>query len=238
MSERAPLPYVPEAEGTQPANDDPRYFSTIRRAPKHKPVRIPHTLSEVTGPVFGGAWWGKAVADLTRLGKGRKEAIGERIIVSGRVLDEDGRPVPGTLVELWQANAAGRYDHPRDRHDAPLDPNFKGVGQVLTDDDGNWRFLTIKPGHYPWRNPDSAWRAQHLHFSVFGPAFATRVITQMYFPGDDLLEADPIYASIPDAQARARLVARYDPGVGEAERALGFGWDIVLRGRAATPRDA
>jgi len=233
MNARDPIPYARDPEGAQPPNDFPGYKSTTRRAPQQPPVRIEHTLSEVTGPVFKGRWVGKSVADLTRRHKG--EPLGERIIVAGRVLDEDGRPVAGTLVEMWQANAAGRYAHPRDQHAAPLDRNFTGVGQVITDKDGNWRFLTIKPGHYPWRNTHNAWRAQHLHFSVFGPAFATRVVTQMYFPGDPLLADDPIYNSIPDAKARERLISAYDADLSKAEWALGFRWDMVLRGREQTP---
>jgi protocatechuate 3,4-dioxygenase, beta subunit len=236
MSTRDPIPYARDPAGAQPPNDFPGYGSTKYRAPKRAPLRIDHTLSEVTGPVFKGRWVGRSVADLTSQAKG--EPIGSRIIVAGRVLDEHGKPVAGTLVELWQANAAGRYAHPWDQHDAPLDRNFRGVGQVITDADGNWRFVTIKPGHYPWRNTHNAWRAQHLHFSVFGPAFATRVVTQMYFPGDQLLPADPIYNSIPDATARERLIAAYDGNLSEPEWALGYRWDMVLRGRNETPRES
>lgn len=235
MTAYDPVPYARDPEGAQPPNDFPGYASTKLRAPKQAPVRIEHTLSEVTGPVFKGRWVGKSVADLTRQHKG--EPLGERIIVAGRVLDENGKPVSGTLVEMWQANAAGRYAHPRDQHDAPLDRNFTGVGQVITDAGGNWRFVTIKPGHYPWRNTYNAWRAQHLHFSVFGPAFATRVVTQMYFPGDPLLADDPIYNSIPDRNARERLISSYDGTLSKAEWALGFRWDMVLRGRNETPRE-
>src|SRR5712692_4328913 len=161
--------------------------------------------------------------------------IGSRMIVAGRLLNEQGRAVAATLVELWQANAAGRYVHEADQHDAPLDPNFTGAGQIVTNDQGEFRFITIVPGAYPWRNTDNAWRAQHLHFSVFGPAFATRLITQMFFPGDPLLEYDPIFHSIADTAARQRLVARYEPKLSVAEWALGYRFDIVLRGRAATP---
>jgi protocatechuate 3,4-dioxygenase beta subunit len=164
--------------------------------------------------------------------------MGQRIIVAGRVLDEDGRPVRNTLVEVWQANAAGRYRHDSDRHDAPLDPNFTGAGQAVTDDEGRWRFLTIRPGAYPWRNSANAWRPAHIHFSVFGPSFASRTITQMYFPGDPLLATDPVVQSIPDAAARERLIAAYDAGLSEAEYALGYRWDIVLRGRDATPAES
>jgi len=222
-------------EGTQPPYLYPDYASTVKRAPKRVPIRFEPTLSEVTGPTFEEAWAGPEATDLTRQHK--EEPLGERIIVAGRVLDEDGRPVPGTLVELWQCNAAGRYHHPVDQHDAPLDPNFTGAGQVVTDASGNYRFVTIKPGAYPWRNTHNAWRAAHIHFSVFGPAFATRIITQMYFPGDPLMGYDPIYQSTADPVARERLVARYDPELSEAEWALGYRWDLVLRGREATPQD-
>ena len=235
MSRSDPRPYARPAKGTQPAYDFPDYRSTAKRHPKRRLTRIEHTLSEVTGPGFAGGWAGGNNVDLTRQHKG--EPLGERIIVAGRVLDEDGRPVPGTLVELWQANAAGRYRHEVDQHNAPIDPNFTGAGQTVTDKDGAWRFLTITPGHYPWRNGRNAWRAAHLHFGVFGPAFATRLVTQMYFPGDYLLAQDPLYNAVPDPQARERLIATYDGDLSEEEFALGFRWDIVLRGRAATPME-
>ena len=230
-----PRPYAREHKGGQPAYLHPDYASTLKRAPKRALVRIEHTLSEVTGPTFTSGWAGKEVADLTKQHKG--EPIGERIIVAGRVLDEDGKPVPGTLLEMWQANSAGRYIHPRDQHPAPLDPNFTGAGHVVTNERGEWRFLTIKPGAYPWRNTYNAWRAQHLHFSVFGPGFVTRLVTQMYFPGDPLLAFDPIYHSIADANARERLISGYDPNLSEAEFALGYRFEIVLRGRLATPTE-
>ncbi|MBV9967266.1 MAG: protocatechuate 3,4-dioxygenase subunit beta, partial [Alphaproteobacteria bacterium] len=176
-----PLPYQRPRAGTQPPALYPDYASTQKRAPKRKPIRFEHTLSETTGPVFESAWAGPDSADLTRQHKG--SPIGERMILEGRVLDEDGRPVAGTLVELWQCNAAGRYHHPVDQHDAPLDPNFGGAGQVVTNGEGRYRFLTIKPGAYPWRNSPNAWRPAHIHLAVFGPAFVTRLNTQMYFPG-------------------------------------------------------
>ncbi|HEX6979448.1 MAG TPA: protocatechuate 3,4-dioxygenase subunit beta [Alphaproteobacteria bacterium] len=228
-------PYARPAPGTHPNYLHPDYGSTVKRAPTRPPIRLSQTLSEITGPTFTTGWAGPNAADLTKQHKG--EPLGERIIVAGRVLDEDGRPVPNTLVELWQCNSAGRYLHERDQHDAPLDPNFTGFGQVVTNENGEWRFLTIKPGAYPWRNTYNAWRPAHIHFSVFGPAFATRLITQMYFPGDPLLALDPIYNSVPDAKARERLVSSYDPNLSEAEYALGYRWDIVLRGRAATPME-
>jgi protocatechuate 3,4-dioxygenase beta subunit len=209
--------------------------STVKRSPKRALVPFEHTLSEVTGPVFADGWAGPDAADLTTQHRGAP--LGERIIVEGRVLDEAGRPVPGTLIELWQCNAAGRYHHPVDQHDAPLDPNFTGAGQVVSGPDGGYRFLTIKPGAYPWRNAPNAWRPAHIHFGVFGPGFATRIVTQMYFPGDPLLAYDPIFQSTADAAARERLISWYDPALSEAEWALGYRFDLVLRGRAATPAD-
>jgi len=225
--------YAPEQAGTQPPNDFPRYGSTIKRAPKRKLIPMTQTLSEITGPSFSADWVGASAADLT--GRRSGAPIGERIIVTGRILDEDGRPLRGTLVELWQANSAGRYTHENDGHNAPLDPNFPGVGHLLTDDDGTYRFLTVRPGCYPWRNETNAWRPAHIHFSVFGAGFASRLITQMYFPGDPLLPLDPVYNSIPDQDARKRLISAYDHTVTEEEFALGFRFDIVLRGRHATP---
>jgi protocatechuate 3,4-dioxygenase beta subunit len=225
--------YERDRLGGQPRNDTPAYASTVKRAPKRAPLPIEQTLSEVTGPSFDSGWAGAPLTDLTRQHQG--EPLGERIIIAGRVLDENGRAVPGTLVELWQANAAGRYRHERDQHNAPLDPNFTGAGQVVTDETGAWRFVTIKPGAYPWRNSHNAWRPAHLHFSIFGPAFVTRLVTQMYFPGDPLMALDPISNSIPDPAARRRLVCEYEPELSEAEFALGYRFDIVLRGRAQTP---
>lgn len=219
--------------GTQPEYLFPAYRSTTRRAPTKPLIRLPHTLSEITGPVYGHEDIGETDTDLTRQHAG--EPLGERIIVTGRVLDEDARPVPNTLVEIWQANAAGRYRHVNDNHPAPLDPNFTGAGRALTDKNGVYRFVTIKPGAYPWRNHDNAWRPAHIHFSIFGNAFATRLVTQMYFPGDPLLPIDPVSQSIPDARARERLVASFDLETTQPEWALGFRFDIVLRGRESTP---
>ena len=159
----------------------------------------------------------------------------ERIVVAGQVVDEDGCGVPDAMVEIWQANAAGRYRHSRDNHPAPLDPNFLGSGRVLTDGGGNYRFVTIKPGAYPWRNHHNAWRPAHIHFSLFGPALVSRLVTQMYFPNDPLIPLDPIINSIPDAAARERLVSSFDLSLTEPECALGYRFDIVLRGRRATP---
>jgi protocatechuate 3,4-dioxygenase beta subunit len=203
----------------QPKRLYPPYGSTIRRAPAQPLIRLPHTVSELTGPLYGHSPIGETDDDLTRQHPG--EPLGERIIVAGRVLDEDGRPVRRTLVEIWQCNAAGRYFHGSDNHAAPLDPNFTGAGRTLTDDDGRYRFVTIKPGAYPWRNHPNAWRPAHIHFSLFGPCFITRLITQMYFPNDPLMPRDPISQSIPDERARERVIARFDWDLTEPEWALG-----------------
>jgi len=192
-------------------------------------------LSEVTGPQFTLDDLRHSSADLTKRGVG--EPLGERIIVSGQVLDQDGHPVPRTLVEIWQANAAGRYMHKIDQHNAPLDPNFPGFGHTLTDEQGRYRFVTIKPGAYPWRNHHNAWRPQHIHFSLFGPAFATRIVTQMYFPGDPLLPFDPIYNCTADEEARKRLISSFDWETTIPDQALGFHFNIILRGRDATPME-
>jgi protocatechuate 3,4-dioxygenase, beta subunit len=210
-----PTPYRPLTPDTQPPYDAPAYRGTIKRHPKQKLHPLPHTITETTGPRFSAAQF-PPLADLT-MATG-KPAIGERIIVAGTITDEDGRPVPNTMVEIWQANATGRYDHPADQHDAPLDPNFHGDGRVFTD--------------------DNAWRPNHIHFSYFGPAFATRLVTQMYFPGDPLLAFDPIFHAVPDEQARDRLIAAFDLDITQPDYALGYRFDVVLRGRAATPMEA
>jgi protocatechuate 3,4-dioxygenase, beta subunit len=196
-------------------------------------IILPHTLSEVTGPVYGHGDIAETDNDLTRQHAG--EPIGERIVVSGRVLDDNGRAVPHTLIEIWQCNAAGRYRYEVDQHPAPLDPNFSGAGRTMTDERGNYRFLTIKPGAYPWENHPNAWRPAHIHFSMFGTAFATRLVTQMYFPGDPLFALDPILQSVPDERARQRLVSKFDLETTKPEWALGYRFDIVLRGRESTP---
>lgn len=225
--------YKRPAAGTQPNYLHPPYQSSIKRAPSKPLVLLPHTLSEVTGPVFGHDRVGPTDNDLTKQHAG--EPIGERIIVSGRVLDEDGRAVPHTLIEMWQANSTGRYRHVNDQHDAPIDPNFTGYGRAITDDEGRYRFVTIKPGAYPWRNHHNAWRPQHIHFSLFGPSFMTRLVTQMYFPGDPLLPLDPIFNCVTDQRARDSMISSFDLESTIPEFALGYRWDIVLRGRNATP---
>jgi protocatechuate 3,4-dioxygenase, beta subunit len=230
------LTYRRPAAGTHPPNDTPEYRSTALRHPTEPLIVIPHTLTELTGPVYPYGKIEAADNDLTRQHAG--EPLGERIIVEGRVLDEDGRPIPQTLVEVWQANAAGRYTHRVDMHPAPLDPNFSGAGRTITDQQGRYRFVTIKPGAYPWRNHDNAWRPAHIHFSLFGTSFLSRLVTQMYFPGDPLMPYDPILNCIPDPAARQRLVAAFDLGVTEPEWALGFTFDIVLRGSRATPMES
>jgi protocatechuate 3,4-dioxygenase, beta subunit len=213
----------------------PDYVATRTRAPKRPLLLLPHTLSEITGPVYGHDRIGELDHDLTRRHDG--EPLGERIILHGRVLDGDGRPLRDTLVEIWQANSAGRYLHAVDRHPAPIDPNFTGAGRCVTDDEGRYRFITIKPGAYPWPNHPNAWRAQHVHFSLFGPAFATRLVTQMYFPGDPLFFQDPIYHSVRDPKDRERMVSAFDLDNTIEEWALAYRFDIVLRGREATPME-
>jgi protocatechuate 3,4-dioxygenase beta subunit len=227
------MPYRRYPAGSQPESLYPPYIGTRRRSPSRPLIILPHTLSEVTGPLFGHETISETDHDLTR--QHAAEPLGERIIVSGRVLDGNGRAVANSLIEIWQANAAGRYLHHRDNHPAPLDPNFSGAGRTLTDAEGNYRFVTIKPGSYPWRNHENAWRPAHIHFSLFGPAFATRLVTQMYFPGDPLFAYDPILQSIPDENAQHRLISKFDLERTAPEWALAYRFDIVLRGREATP---
>ncbi len=232
MSDPSALPFRAFSPGTQPPLDAAIYGSTAKRHPNRPLTRLPtgHTATETRSPRFDTARY-PATADLTH-GKG---ALGERIIVGGRVLDEDGRPQPGVMIEIWQANAAGRYDHERDQHDAPLDPNFHGTGRIFSDEEGRYQFTTIKPGAYPWRNHHNAWRPNHIHYSLFGAGFAQRMITQMYFPGDPLLALDPIFLATPDADARQRLVSEFTLDLTQPEWALGYRFDFVLRGRSQTP---
>jgi protocatechuate 3,4-dioxygenase beta subunit len=217
----------------QPPYLYPPYQSTVLRAPKQKLVRVPPSPLDTSGPGFPKRFVKDSAADLTKWGKGAP--LGEKMVLVGRVLDEAARPVRGALVELWQCNAAGRYAHPVDQHDAPLDPNFLGRGQLLTDNAGEFRFVTIKPGAYPWRNHAFGWRPAHIHFSLFGSTNAQRLITQMFFPGDPLLPIDPIYNSSPDPAARTRMVASLELQSGIEEVAMGYRFEIVLGGRHATP---
>ena len=230
MSE--PIPYR-RADASSPPALFPDYRSTELRAPRQPLVEIPQTLTETTGPVDG--WdrlMGPAFHDMTAQHSG--EPIGQRIHVSGRVLDEDARPVANTVVEIWQANSAGRYIHSKDGWNAPLDPNFTGAGRVVTDAEGRYRFTTIRPGAYPWGNHRNAWRPAHIHLSLLGPAFATRLVTQMYFPDDPLIEIDPIANAVP-MPYRQRMVSRFNLATTEPGFALGYLFDVVLKGRDQTP---
>jgi protocatechuate 3,4-dioxygenase, beta subunit len=227
------LGYRRETGDPEYLHDD--YVATRIRSPKQPLVPLPHTLSEITGPVYGHERVRETDHDLTTQFPG--EPIGERIVLHGRVSDGDGHPVRNALIELWQANAGGRYQHQVDRHPAPLDPNFAGAGRCVTDDEGRYRFVTIKPGAYPWRNHDNAWRAAHIHLSLFGRAFAQRLVTQMYFPGDPLFFQDPIFHSVRDERARLSMISSFDLDATVPEWALAYRFDIVLRGREATPTE-
>jgi protocatechuate 3,4-dioxygenase, beta subunit len=222
------LPILPH-----PPSLSPEYKSTVLRSPRKPLVLIPQSLSETTGPVYGQESVNPLDNDLTKHHAG--EPIGERILVSGRLLDEHGRPVKNSLIEIWQANAAGRYIHEREIHPAPLDPNFTGAGRCATDEEGNYSFTTIKPGAYPWGNHHNAWRPAHIHFSLFGASFMSRFVTQMYFPGDPLFQYDPIFNTISDAKVRERLIAKFSIEKTQPEWALAYEFDIVLRGANATP---
>ncbi len=231
-----PTSYVREPDGIHPPLDSPDYRSSALRHPKQPLLYLPQDVTEITGPQLGPDRVADGDHDLTRQHEG--EPIGERIILGGRVMDSDGRPLPGTLVEIWQANAAGRYRHRRDSWDAPLDPNFSGAGRCLTDERGRFHFLTIKPGAYPWGNHYNAWRPAHIHFSLLGRAFTQRLVTQMYFPNDPLFEYDPIFRSVRDPAARERMIARFSIADTHPSWALAYEWDIVLRGPGATPFEA
>jgi protocatechuate 3,4-dioxygenase beta subunit len=224
--------YPQDPVDSQPPLLYPEYVGSRLRAPLQAPVDLPQRLTEITGPLLGEGRVGPLDNDLTRQHAG--EPIGQRIIVHGRVLDGDGRPVPNTLIEVWQANAGGRYRHATDSWPSPLDPNFDGLGRTLTDADGRYMFTTIRPGAYPWRNHFNAWRPEHIHFSLFGRAFTQRLVTQMYFPDDPMFDRDPIFNSVPDPKARQRLVSRFDFERTVPNWALAFAFDIVLRGSAGT----
>ena len=231
--------FAPPPPGTHPPLDSPEYRSAILRAPRFEPVRLDPAKADVTelsGPVFGEGDVRPGDADLTKGPAG--EAVGQRIVVTGRLLDTGGRPIPSSLIEIWQANASGRYRHRNDQWPGTLDPNFTGGGRCVTGPDGSYRFVTIQPGAYPWGNHPNAWRPRHIHFSVFGRSFLQRLVTQMYFPGDPLFFQDPIFNSIPDPAARERLIATYDHDLTEPEWALGFRFDIVVRGPERTPLDS
>ncbi|CAN5411522.1 protocatechuate 3,4-dioxygenase subunit beta [soil metagenome] len=221
-----------DPDGTHPALLSPEYGSTRLRAPLQAPVDLPQRLTELTGPVLGEGLVRPDDADLTR--RYAEEPGGQRIIVSGRLLDNDGRPIPDSLVEIWQANAAGRYHHDQDNWPAPLDPNFDGMGRTLTDAEGRYSFTTVKPGAYPWKNHQNAWRPAHIHFSLFGRSFTQRLVTQMYFPDDPLFGQDPIFNSVPEA-ARDRMIAAFSLQDTRPNWALAFTFDIILRGSDATP---
>lgn len=236
MASDPPIPAIPAGEaGVHPSADAPAYRATALRHPTRPLVIVPQTLTERTGPVFGREAMGALDHDLTR--QHPADPVGQRIVIEGRVLDEGGRPVPDTLIEVWQANAAGRYAHHADQWNAPVDANFTGAGRALTDAEGRYRFVTIRPGAYPWRNHANAWRPAHIHFSLFGHAYLTRLVTQMYFPGDPLLALDPIFNAVPDERARARMVSSFDLALTEPAFALGYRFDLVLRGRDATPME-
>jgi protocatechuate 3,4-dioxygenase, beta subunit len=232
-SQQLILPSYRRDEDSHPPLDWPDYRSTPLRHPKQPLRPIPQTLTEITGPLLGEGRVGELDHDLTRQHEG--EPQGQRMILRGRVLEDDGRPVPNTLIEIWQANAGGRYRHRHDNWPSPLDPNFTGWGRTLTDSEGRYEFVTIKPGAYPWLNHYNAWRPAHIHFSLFGRSFTQRLITQMYFPDDPLFFQDPIFNSVRDERARRRMVSRYDHSITREEWALGFCWDIVLRGQDRTP---
>jgi len=230
------LVYPRESAAVHPPLSFPAYVSTVKRSPSRPLVIARHTLSELSGPVYGHDAINPNDNDLTSHGKS-DEPLGERIVVHGRVLDEDGRPVPSALVEIWQANACGRYIHAVDQHPAPLDPNFVGAGRTVTDQDGRYRFVTIKPGAYPWSNHPNAWRPAHIHFSLFGHSFLSRLVTQMYFPGDPLFPFDPIFNSVADEKARTRMISSFDLDNTIPDWALCFKFDVVLRGRHQTPME-
>jgi protocatechuate 3,4-dioxygenase beta subunit len=218
----------------QPPALHPAYKTTVGRSPRMPLLSIESTLSEVTGPVFGHHELGEQDHDLIHNFSKDGSALGPRIIVHGRIMDELGRPVPNTLIEVWQANAAGRYRHRNDGYLAPLDPHFGGCGRCLSDDDGYYYFRSVRPGPYPWPNSTNSWRPAHIHFSLSGASFAQRLITQMYFEGDPLIPLCPILQAVPDAAAIDRLVARMDMAATVPMDSIAYRFDMVLRGRRST----
>lgn len=225
--------FEPVTAGVYPDLIYPPYKSTVKRGPTQAPLRLSDTIATTQNLVASPSLILPNDIDLTAHGK--SEPLGEKIVVTGRVFDEDGKPVRNSLLEVWQCNAAGRYWHKKDQHDAPLDPNFYGFGKMLTDDEGRYRFVSIKPGPYPWGNHHKAWRPAHIHFSLFGNVYAQRLVTQMYFPNDPLFDYDPIFQSIPDEAARQRLISRFSLDETVDDKMLGYEFDIVLRGHNATP---
>jgi protocatechuate 3,4-dioxygenase beta subunit len=231
---QATVEFFQRDRAAQPPAFTPDYKTSVARSPRYALLSLQNTLSEVTGPVFGHSELGPLDNDLLRNYARAGDPIGERIIVHGRVLGEEGRPVSGALLEIWQANAGGRYRHRNDTYLAPLDPNFGGCGRTLTDAEGRYHFRTVKPGPYPWRNFANSWRPAHIHFSVFGSGFAQRLITQMYFEGDPLIRICPIVKTIPDPEAIERLIAPLDLNASVPLDTLAYRFDIVLRGSRST----
>ena len=221
--------------GIHPPAFTPDYKTSVARSPRYSLISLQNSVSEVTGPRFGHADIDAGDNDLlTNYAAAGESPIGERIILHGRVLDEHARPVPNTLVEIWQANAGGRYRHKKDTYLAPIDPNFGGCGRTLTDENGAFRFRTVKPGAYPWRNMVNNWRPAHIHVSVFGSGFVQRLITQCYFEGDPLIPICPIVQTIPDQEAIEQLTARLDLNATVPLDSIAYKFDIVLRGRRST----
>lgn len=228
-------PLIPRERSAHPVAYDPEYKTSIPRSPRWALLSLPSTATEETGPVFAQSLIGHYDNNLVEnFTQGAAQAVGERILVHGRVIDQFGRPQPGVLIEMWQANAGGRYRHKKDGYLAPLDPNFGGCGRTLTDDDGRYQFLTIKPGAYPWPNRANDWRPRHLHFSVFGRSWGQRLITQCYFQGDPLIDLCPIAATIKDRSQLDRLVAPLDMAMARPHDFLAHKFDIVLRGHRQT----
>ncbi|MBJ3775431.1 protocatechuate 3,4-dioxygenase subunit beta [Acuticoccus mangrovi] len=229
-------PFIPRDLALHPAAFDPGYKTSVLRSPRQALISFQNTPTEITGPMFGHDTIGPLDHDLTRnWAQPGLSAIGERIIVHGRLMDGEGRPVPDALIEIWQTNAGGRYRHVRDTYVAPLDPNFGGCGRTLTREDGSYAFMTVRPGAYPWPNRANDWRPAHIHFSVFGHGFAQRLITQMYFEGDPSIPLCPIVGTVPDAEGIAMMTATLDMDATVPFDARAWRFDIVLRGRRSTP---